>query len=152
MERHQNYRENNIIIYYIIVYSSLPSQIWILQHDNPFFPWGTNLIISQSFVFTADICCEDGAAEMTAGSRGGKKTTTPSTPNSKRFGWNQSFASPLLTPLNYSLRAEDKQSLLATIVLLISPSNITDNKKRAEGEAQTPPSPFFSLFYLQINQ
>lgn len=89
MERHQNYRENNIIIYYIFVYSSLPSQIWILQHDNPFFPWGTNLIISQSFVFTADICCEDGASEMTAGSRGGKKTTTPLHPEQQTL-WLES--------------------------------------------------------------
>ncbi|MEQ2195417.1 hypothetical protein XENOCAPTIV_012479 [Xenoophorus captivus] len=54
--------------------------------------------------------------------------------NMKLFGLYQSFASPLLTPLNYSLRGKDKQSSPATVVLLISLGNITDNKKRAGGE------------------
>lgn len=54
--------------------------------------------------------------------------------NTKLFGLYQSFASPLLTPLNYSLRGKDKQSSPATVVLLISLGNITDNKKRAGGE------------------
>lgn len=39
--------------------------------------------------------------------------------NTKPFRSYQSFVSPPLTPLNYSLRGKDKQSLLATVVLLI---------------------------------
>lgn len=51
----------------------------------------------------------------------------------------------LLTPLNYSLRGKDKQSLLATVVLLISLGNITDNKKRAGGEELAAAVSFFHL-------
>lgn len=63
-----------------------------------------------------------------------ERVRVPPPRDSKPFRLSQSFASPLLTPLNYSLRGKDKQSLLATVVLLISLGNITDNKKRAGGE------------------
>lgn len=53
-------------------------------------------------------------------------------PNNKPSGLYQSFASPPLTPLNYLFRGKEKQSLISTVVILISLCNITAYKRRPE--------------------